>query len=773
MDFAAIHKAGPHSCNADWFMSSPYWKAFQGTECYIRPNPNRSSRDFFLEEVITRAPIRPNRPDRPIINNNNRGPVGPALTATRNINNFHDSPPPPDVRVGRRNFFDQPRRPTFNPNRNNNNIIPENNRNNNINPDNIRNINNNGLPRLPVNTSPARGRDRFAEPPGPPPAPSNTFNNNGGRVPWTAFNNASSSEPSIFRAIPDNDRGFRRGINNGVRFPGPIEESDGGFFAPPGPSLTREIPGRSNSNNNFERGQPNNNNFNPNVNLFPSNNNDNNNRRRQEQPSRFENFNINSNVRTVASPVNTNSFPRPDSREFRDAPPFLRNNNNNLNNEELPPLSHEPGRHGRRFIPADNPPPSRPSFVNNNNNNNNRDTGPPLGLPALRPNAPRPPPNNPITPIVNNNVRQAPPTGLVPASCLPCLCAASSGCDLNKKCVGDFCGPYLISWQYWTDGGSPGGDFVTCALNRACSEEAIQGYMRKWTRDCNGDGIVDCDDFAAIHKLGPHQCRSDSIQGTPYWREYEKCEAHVRGVGGSLGSSSTAVTDLRRPERGFNAEPNSINSLNSNGLSSNNLPRINGFNRNDGDSFNPSGLEPVPPPLFFQPPTTPRPTLDLPLITPRRRLYPPSIEAREDIHNNNTLDSVGEKPPVIDMSNECMECICEAASACDLNAKCTGLPLDETGRHCGPYQLDGNYWRLGGRMGGDFERCVSDKECAEQTVTRFIRRMSFDCNEDGVIDCLDYAAIHKAGPKSCNSQWLLESKFWNSFEQCYGFSRRR
>ena len=303
--------------------------------------------------------------------------------------------------------------------------------------------------------------------------------------------------------------------------------------------------------------------------------------------------------------------------------------------------------------------------------------------------------------------------------------------------------------------------------------------MRKWTRDCNGDGIVDCDDYAAIHKLGPHQCRSDSIQGTPYWREYEKCEAHFRG--GSLGSSSTAVSDLRRPERGFipaNNGHNSINnllntnSINGNSLSSNNLPRVTGFNRND-DTFNPSGLATVPPPAFFQPPTTPRPTLDLPLITPRRRLYPPNLESRvgSGLHNNS-LD-FPDKPPVIEMSSECMECICEAASGCNLEAKCTGLPLDETGRTCGPFQLSSNYWRLGGRIGGDFETCVTEKECAEKTVTRFIQRMAFDCNEDGVVDCLDYAAIHRAGPKSCNTQWLSESTFWNSFEQCYGFSRRR
>lgn len=112
-----------------------------------------------------------------------------------------------------------------------------------------------------------------------------------------------------------------------------------------------------------------------------------------------------------------------------------------------------------------------------------------------------------------------------------------------------------------------------------------------------------------------------------------------------------------------------------------------------------------------------------------------------------------------------------------MGIQCSPDDRDQSKR-CGPYQLDRNYWFAAGKPGFrgnsiDFEKCSNDKDCSEETVSRFLRKMTYDCNEDGVIDCLDFAAIHKGGPKACNSQWFLESKFWTEFQQCYGFSRRK
>src|SRR5438105_4744369 len=51
--------------------------------------------------------------------------------------------------------------------------------------------------------------------------------------------------------------------------------------------------------------------------------------------------------------------------------------------------------------------------------------------------------------------------GEISQSCLDCICYASTGCDVNKKCHNAggesyFCGPYQIGWAYWADGGKHG-----------------------------------------------------------------------------------------------------------------------------------------------------------------------------------------------------------------------------------------------------------------------------------------------------------------------------
>ena len=60
--------------------------------------------------------------------------------------------------------------------------------------------------------------------------------------------------------------------------------------------------------------------------------------------------------------------------------------------------------------------------------------------------------------------------------------------------------------RYWSDAGKPGNtgrsdDFEHCLNDRNCAEVAVRGYMSKWKKDCNNDGVIDCLDFAAIHKV--------------------------------------------------------------------------------------------------------------------------------------------------------------------------------------------------------------------------------------------------------------------------------
>ena len=65
---------------------------------------------------------------------------------------------------------------------------------------------------------------------------------------------------------------------------------------------------------------------------------------------------------------------------------------------------------------------------------------------------------------------------------------------------------FISRLSYWADAGKPGNnggsnDFEYCLNDKNCAEVAVRGYMSKWKRDCNNDGVIDCLDFAAIHKV--------------------------------------------------------------------------------------------------------------------------------------------------------------------------------------------------------------------------------------------------------------------------------
>ncbi|XP_012261020.2 lysozyme-like [Athalia rosae] len=109
-------------------------------------------------------------------------------------------------------------------------------------------------------------------------------------------------------------------------------------------------------------------------------------------------------------------------------------------------------------------------------------------------------------------------------TCLGCICEASSGCNQSLACDGDVCGPFRITWGYWSDGGKPTlndepnsdpGAYARCVNEPFCAARAVQGYMNKFGQDCNGDKVVDCKDFARIHRLGGYGC------GGPLEPKYE------------------------------------------------------------------------------------------------------------------------------------------------------------------------------------------------------------------------------------------------------------
>ncbi|XP_025407187.1 lysozyme-like [Sipha flava] len=114
--------------------------------------------------------------------------------------------------------------------------------------------------------------------------------------------------------------------------------------------------------------------------------------------------------------------------------------------------------------------------------------------------------------------------------CLRCLCHASTACNATIGCSRGYCGPYYLYREYWRDAGQvvlPDDDpdrdqaFVDCAVDPACAQKAVENYMAKYGRDCNNDGVTDCDDYARTHFNGKEDC--SAIDRTNFWRRYETC----------------------------------------------------------------------------------------------------------------------------------------------------------------------------------------------------------------------------------------------------------
>ncbi|XP_069941301.1 lysozyme isoform X3 [Cherax quadricarinatus] len=141
---------------------------------------------------------------------------------------------------------------------------------------------------------------------------------------------------------------------------------------------------------------------------------------------------------------------------------------------------------------------------------------------------------------------------LVTPNCLGCLCEASTQCNASSPCHtpaggGYYCGAFLISWAYWADAGKPvlkgdnpeaQGAFENCVLDLHCAAVAVRQYMKKFARDlpgvtadCNGDGEVNCVDFAHMHMLGGFGCRDSAILSSEFYKRFDTCWKVVQAAG--------------------------------------------------------------------------------------------------------------------------------------------------------------------------------------------------------------------------------------------------
>uniref|UniRef100_A0A1A9WK38 lysozyme n=1 Tax=Glossina brevipalpis TaxID=37001 RepID=A0A1A9WK38_9MUSC len=112
--------------------------------------------------------------------------------------------------------------------------------------------------------------------------------------------------------------------------------------------------------------------------------------------------------------------------------------------------------------------------------------------------------------------------------------------------------------------------------------------------------------------------------------------------------------------------------------------------------------------------------------------------------------TIASEKPVTD---NCLHCLCMAISECNQTAVCRKGA-------CGPFRMTYYYWAHGGNLTLDsdtpgsveaFPNCANDLTCATNTVQNYMARYSQDCNNDGVVDCYDYAAIHNLGPFGCKN----------------------
>ncbi|EEB11660.1 conserved hypothetical protein [Pediculus humanus corporis] len=121
------------------------------------------------------------------------------------------------------------------------------------------------------------------------------------------------------------------------------------------------------------------------------------------------------------------------------------------------------------------------------------------------------------------------------SACLGCICEATTNCNLTIGCSGDLCGPFFISKDYWEDSGSPvlygdhpsrKGAYKTCVNDPYCAATTLKQYIFKYAQDCNGNGYLDCDDYARIHYLGGRQC-SLPIYHYGYYKVFRYCQISV------------------------------------------------------------------------------------------------------------------------------------------------------------------------------------------------------------------------------------------------------
>ncbi|KAH8371112.1 hypothetical protein KR093_006275 [Drosophila rubida] len=116
--------------------------------------------------------------------------------------------------------------------------------------------------------------------------------------------------------------------------------------------------------------------------------------------------------------------------------------------------------------------------------------------------------------------------------CLWCIAQTRSRRN-PVKCGDTNCGIYGISKFYWQDALlspyfkaneanpfspdhfersiDPATDYEGCVSDSGCGAAIVRGYMELYGRDCNGDGVIECQDHIMLHMLGPTGCKTQPL----------------------------------------------------------------------------------------------------------------------------------------------------------------------------------------------------------------------------------------------------------------------
>ncbi|XP_023720996.1 uncharacterized protein LOC111871853 isoform X1 [Cryptotermes secundus] len=124
--------------------------------------------------------------------------------------------------------------------------------------------------------------------------------------------------------------------------------------------------------------------------------------------------------------------------------------------------------------------------------------------------------------------------------CMGCICEATSNCNLTFHCTRGLCGPFLTSQVYWKQAGRPTipgdhpnnkGAYIRCVTEPYCAAATVHHYLARYAQDCDGNGRIDCEDYAKIHYMGGQQC-TIHMEHLGYYKVFKECHKSIQHLTG-------------------------------------------------------------------------------------------------------------------------------------------------------------------------------------------------------------------------------------------------